>query len=110
MRFSTFVVVLLLTLGAVSAQGPQLTAEVREDDTLLTDIIGTKVVSRHGDVGHIHNVLMSKGGGVVGYIVRVGGFAGIGHRHYVFRMSAFTRRILLKGNSRRTRSNSESSV
>lgn len=62
-----------------STAGSTLIAEQRPDHVLGGDMLGVRVTNREGEaIGHIDDVILDRDARVVGAVVGVGGFLGIG--------------------------------
>ena len=66
----------------VPAKGPNF-IQVKSDDMLTSNVVGLDIYnSQNNDIGKIQDVIFDKSDKVMGYILSVGGFLGMG-THYV---------------------------
>jgi septal ring-binding cell division protein DamX len=75
---------------APAAQGPQFLATQSNDQFLATRFRGTDVIGPNNQkVGDVNDVLFDSKGRVVGIVVGVGGFLGIGQKDVAIDLAAF---------------------
>ena len=73
-----------------SASGPQFIAAQKSDQWLASKFNGTDVMGPNNEkIGDVNDLLFQKDGKLVGVIVGVGGFLGIGQKDVAIDMSAF---------------------
>ena len=66
----------------VPAKGPDF-IQVKSDDMLTSNVVGLDVYnSQNNDIGKVQDIIFDKSDKVMGYILSVGGFLGMG-THYV---------------------------
>ena len=76
--------------GAASTSSPQFIAAQKADQWLASKFTGTDVIGPdNSKIGDVNDVLFDKSGKVVGVIVGVGGFLGIGEKDVAIDMAAF---------------------
>ena len=76
--------------GAASTSAPQFIAAQKSDQWLASKFTGTDVIGPDNQkIGDVNDVLFDKTGKVVGVIVGVGGFLGIGEKDVAIDMAAF---------------------
>ena len=76
--------------GAASTSAPQFIAAQKSDQWLASKFTGTDVIGPDNQkIGDVNDVLFDKTGKVVGVIVGVGGFLGIGQKDVALAPNAF---------------------
>ncbi|WP_457093928.1 PRC-barrel domain-containing protein [Microvirga sp. P5_D2] len=70
------------SMNSTSASPGQFMTQMKADQVLASDLIGTRVVSTNNEsIGDINDVIVDRNGQVMAAVVGVGGFLGIGEKN-----------------------------
>jgi len=78
------------TIGGGAGESPKFVASQSADQLVFSKFKGTEVVGPNDEsIGGINDLLFDKSGKILGVVVGVGGFLGIGQKNVAMEMGAF---------------------